>query len=457
MRTAIILGAGIGHKIFPYDTLRQKAALPIANVPIVRRLVGDLRALGVVRFVVVVGHFAGQVREALAGEPNVEFVPQPQPDGTAAAVSLALPRIEDDSFLVAYGDIVTSVENLKALIRHFQETGAEAAALVQPLGSRRAGSWICAEVSGDCVREFLGHPRNASHRVGGVYALRKSIAPYLERNPGIMRSVEVGDMPAPEAELEQSLQLWLEDGREIAAVETVGFHVDVDKPWHILEANRAVIADMARHVDRDIIPASAKISEKAEIGGRLILGENCVVGARVVTSGVLWAGAGTEITNGAILQGDVVIGQHCRVRDYCQVGGRTTLGDHCIFGHGAEGSGVFFDRVYLYHYCEVWGVFGSALDVGAATVCGNLRFDDAETIHTVHGRREIPEVGANAAYFGDYTRTGVNAIIMPGVKVGCYSIVGPGVILYEDVPPRTLVLAKQELIKKPWGPERYGW
>jgi len=457
MRTAIILAAGVGRKIFPYDTLRQKAALPIANVPLVRRLVDDLRMLGVSRFVVVVGHFAGQVREALAGVPNVEFVTQPKPDGTVAAVSLALPQVEDEAFLVAYGDVVTSAENLKALINRFEETGAEAAVLVQPMGRRRAGDWICAEVSGDGVREFLGHPRHASHRVGGMFALRQSVAPYLERNPGIMRSVEVGDMPAPEAELEQSLQLLMEDGRAVEAVETVGFLVDVDKPWHLLEANHAVIEDLAKRVDKDVIPASAKISDKAEIGGRVILGEHCVIGARVVTSGVLWAGAGTEITNGAMLQGHVVIGRNCRVRDYCQVGGRTTLGDHCIFGHGAEGSGVFFDRVYLYHYCEVWGVFGSALDVGAATVCGNLRFDDAETIHTVHGRREIPEVGANAAYFGDYTRTGVNAIIMPGVKVGCYSIIGPGVILYEDVPPRTLVLAKQELLKKPWGPERYGW
>jgi bifunctional UDP-N-acetylglucosamine pyrophosphorylase/glucosamine-1-phosphate N-acetyltransferase len=454
MRTAIILTAGLGRKIFPYNTLRQKAALPVANVPIVRRLVDDLRALGVSRFVVVVGHFAGQVRDALSGVPDVAFITQPQCEGTAAAVRLALTHVEDEAFLVAYGDVVTSAENLERVVR---QTDAEAAVLMQPLGHRRAGDWICGKVEGERVREFLGHPRHGAHRVGGVFALRRSIIPDLERNPGLMRSVEVGDMPAPEAELEQSLQMLIEEGREVAAVETVGFLVDVDKPWHLLEANKAIIEDMAKGVDKDIIPASAKISEKAEIGGRVILGEHCVIGARVTTSGVLWAGEGTHVTNGVMLQGHTVIGKHCRVRDYCQVGGHTTLGDRCIFGHGAEGSGVFFDRVYLYHYCEVWGVFGSALDVGAATVCGNLRFDDAETIHTVQGRREVPETGANAAYFGDYTRTGVNAIIMPGVKVGCYSIVGPGVILYEDLPPRTLVLAKQELVQKPWGPERYGW
>ena len=43
------------------------------------------------------------------------------------------------------------------------------------------------------------------------------------------------------------------------------------------------------------------------------------------------------------------------------------------------------------------------------------------------------------------------------VKVGAYSCVGPGVILYEDLPERKVILARQELVIKEWGPERYGW
>jgi UDP-N-acetylglucosamine diphosphorylase / glucose-1-phosphate thymidylyltransferase / UDP-N-acetylgalactosamine diphosphorylase / glucosamine-1-phosphate N-acetyltransferase / galactosamine-1-phosphate N-acetyltransferase len=46
---------------------------------------------------------------------------------------------------------------------------------------------------------------------------------------------------------------------------------------------------------------------------------------------------------------------------------------------------------------------------------------------------------------------------MPGVKVGVYACVGPGVILYEDLPDRKIVLARQELSIRDWGPERYGW
>ena len=44
-------------------------------------------------------------------------------------------------------------------------------------------------------------------------------------------------MPPPESEIAQSLQLMVDDGRTVLAVEPTDFLVDVDKPWHVLEAN----------------------------------------------------------------------------------------------------------------------------------------------------------------------------------------------------------------------------
>jgi bifunctional UDP-N-acetylglucosamine pyrophosphorylase/glucosamine-1-phosphate N-acetyltransferase len=115
------------------------------------------------------------------------------------------------------------------------------------------------------------------------------------------------------------------------------------------------------------------------------------------------------------------------------------------------------DNVYLYHYMEIYGLIGESTDIGAATVCGSLRFDDGETIHRVKGRREFPRKFSDATYIGDFCRTGVNVIIMPGCKVGPYSILGAGVILEEDVPSRTSIRVKQTLEKHSWGPEKYGW
>ncbi len=456
MNNAIVLAAGLGRKVWPYGEFRQKCTIPVANIPIIRRIVNNLNEVGIEHIIVVVGHYAQQVRGAVADIPNVEFVTQHPVEGTADAVLTALKKLNDENFLVIYGDVVTSSENFRKLIKAFNCQNAEAAALIQPLGDEDANNWLCAKATDGCLSGIEGHPRGGLHRLCGIYAFKTTATPYLLRNPGIVTQVPVGGMPPPEAEIAQSLQLMINDGIEVLAVETTGFFVDVDKPWHVLEANRRLVDYLAKQIDENNIAASAKISDAAEINGHVVLGENTFIGPRVVVNGTLVAGANNNITNGAILHGNTYIGDQCRISDYCDIQS-SSIGNRCIVGHGAEMSGVMFDKVYLYHYCEMSGVFGCATDIGAATVCGTLRFDDRDTSIQIEGRYEIPTYGANATYMGDYCRTGVNAMIMPGRRIGSYSVVGPGVILYEDVPSKTMVMAKQELITKPWGPERYGW
>ena len=58
IQTAILLAAGAGTRFWPYNVVRNKAAFPIANVPLVRRLAEDLVHLGVLCLVVVVGRGA---------------------------------------------------------------------------------------------------------------------------------------------------------------------------------------------------------------------------------------------------------------------------------------------------------------------------------------------------------------------------------------------------------------
>ena len=464
MDTAIVLAAGLGRKVWPYGEFRQKCTIPVANTPIVRRLVESLVEAGCQRILVVVGHHAQQVRGAIADLPNVVFVPQDSPDGTASAVLTASAHLEDQPYLVIHGDIVTAPENLRNFIQEFRSSNVEAAALVQPLGNEDASNWLCAGIGteaadGESVSTLTGiegHPRGGSHRLCGVYAFRSSATSYLLRNPGIVTRVPVGGMPPPESEIAQSLQLMIDEGKTVLAVQTSDFLVDVDKPWHVLEANHQLVDYLTKQVTADRIADGAKISDAAEINGHVVLGKNSVIGPRVVVNGTLIAGANNNITNGAILHGNILVGDQCRISDYCDVGS-SAIGNRCIIGHGAEMSGVLFDKVYLYHYCEMSGVFGCATDIGAATVCGTLRFDDGDTRIRVEGRSEVPSYGSNSTYMGDYCRTGVNAIIMPGRRIGSYSVVGPGVILYDDVPSKTMVMAKQELITKPWGPERYGW
>ena len=429
----------------------------MANKPLVRWKVEKLRKAGIERIIIVVGYRKEQVISAVADVENIEFVEQ-RGEGTVGALLSALDSVDDNRFLVLYGDVVLTFDDIKRFVTEQHKAQSVCSILVHPLGAERPHDWICADVKDDKVLAVLGHPRgDVTHRMAGLFSFSKEFLPYIEKNAGLMQSVQLGMMPSDESQLEDSIQAAIDEGESIHAIETSGIAFDLDKPWHYLEASYYWNEYVCNKIEQDVIGKGAKISDGADINGRIVVGENVEIGKGVIVEGNLVVGADTKITQGAILDPNVVVGKRCTIRRYCQIDKNTTIGPDCFVGHGAEVSGLFLRRVFAYHYGEYWGILGDNSDLGAATVCGNLRFDDQGTIHKINGRREVPVFGANAAYLGDFVRTGVNAIIMPGVKMGAYSVVGAGTIVNGDVPDKTLLYVKQEQVKKEWGAEKYGW
>lgn len=457
VNTAIILAAGKGTKLWPYCETWPKAALPVANRPLIQWQIQRMQSCGIKNIVVVVGHLGAQVRDAVSGIVGVECVEQKQPQGTADSLLCALAVVKDERFLVTYGDILFTEEDLKELIRTSNARNLYTA-LVQPLRHHSPQEWICANLHDGHVAQILGHPREATHRLCGVYVLDKTVHSQLVNNPGIMTSVEVGNMPPLEYELAETLSRYIQGIGKIAAVETGGPCFDIDKPWQYLDANHAWLSYLSSKLTENKIHSTAQVDPGAEIDGCLVVGEGSRIGRGVKIKGNLWVGNHTQITDGAIIGENTSIGGHAIVREYCRIEPNSAIGNYCVVGHCAEFGGILMDGAYSYHYGEYWGIIGRSSDLGAATVCGTLRFDDQNTIHTVKGRREITHSpSANASYLGDYTRTGVNTILMPGVKVGPYSVIGAGVILHEDLPSHSLIYVKQEHIRATWGPEKYGW
>ncbi len=304
---------------------------------------------------------------------------------------------------------------------------------------------------------ILGHPRDeATHRFA-AFALNKDFFSYIRLNSGLFTSVQVGMMPPAESYIEMSLRDYIKDGGIVYAVETGGIFFDIDKPWHILMANYYIIKSNCEKLKKNLLSEGASIDKTADIDGAVVLGKNSRIGKNVVIRGSITAGNNTVIENGAIINGNAVIGSNCYIGNYCYINDSSAIGDGCVVNHCAELEGIIMENVYLYHYMEFYGIIGRGTDLGAATVCGTLRFDDGETSHRIKGRKEHPKYFSDATFIGDFARTGVNAVIMPGRKIGVYSIVGPGVILNEDLPDNTIIMAEQKLVKKEWGPNRYGW
>jgi bifunctional UDP-N-acetylglucosamine pyrophosphorylase/glucosamine-1-phosphate N-acetyltransferase len=117
---AVVLAAGFGSRM---KSRLPKVIHPLAGRPLAEHALRAIRMLGPERIVVIVGHGAEAVQQALAA-PDVEFAVQHEQLGTAHALLQAAPLLEDDGrpLLVLSGD--------GALL-----TGATLAALVAEQGA----------------------------------------------------------------------------------------------------------------------------------------------------------------------------------------------------------------------------------------------------------------------------------------------------------------------------------
>ncbi len=452
MKNAVILCAGAGTKIWPYNKMRCKAMLPVSNLPIAAHLVNSLNELGFEKIIIVGGKFVEEMLNYFCDYKNVEIIVDENPRGTASSLFKARGMFDGD-FLALYGDTIVDKADLSALIDAY--SGAPCA-LVDRIRFDRPADHIGCTIADGAIDEIIGHDDGSTHLFAG-FAFGSDIFESLEVNPGRFTAVGVGMMSPKESYIEMTLADILSRGGKVQAVESKLPVHDIDKPWQILQASFDINRRRCSALTQNILAPGASIDESASISGYVSLGKNSIIGKNVIIEGNVIVGDNSKIINGAIVQGNVVIGSNTSVRNACFISEGSTVGDDCIVSHAAELEGVIFRRVYLYHYMEIFGIIGENTDIGAATVCGSMRFDSGVSMQRAKGRREFPTEWGNATFIGDYCRTGVNAVFMPGVKVGAYSVVGAGVVLNRDLADNTLVYAEQTLKEKPWGTEVYGW
>ncbi|MEG0275907.1 MAG: sugar phosphate nucleotidyltransferase [Coprobacillus sp.] len=446
-----ILAGGSGKKVWPYNTCRNKSMVPIGNKSILQHYVDALKKTTVDKVFVIAVKHVQEIRHCFKDENLVEVIGLDHSIGSGDTLLQVQEYFNDDD-VVMYGDCVVREVDIIRFINN-----KESHILLGKLHQESTDA-ICAEVDDGYLKTFWGHPRgNNWQYFAAAFRLKKDVFKYLQTTEMYFNKTKVGVGSPEELYLENAINDMVKDDYQFSCMISDYQIFDIDKPWHILEANE----DYNRAITQNIsmkLGCNSKVSPLAKIKGQVILGDNSLIGDYVVINGNVIIGDNTTIDNGAIIGDACIIGNNCEIRNYCKIGDGCSIGDDCIVDHTSELlGGILFNKVYLYHYGEFYGIVGRNTDLGAGTTVGTLRFDDGKTVHCIRGKKQIPNTYSNACFLGDYSRTGVGAILLPGCKVGCKSVVGSGVILNEDVEDETLIYPKQELVKVKWGDDKYGW
>ena len=222
---------------------------------------------------------------------------------------------------------------------------------------------------------------------------------------------------------ERSLDQMIRNGHKMKAVPYEGDWQAIKYPWHILNA----MEYFSNNIEKQISPSS-NISGKAVIEDKVIIEDNVRVLEGAIIRGPSYIGQNSIIGNGALIR-DSFIGNDCVV-GYCTEIKHSYIGNKCWFHTNYVGDSIIEDD------CS----FGS----GAVTA--NFRLDESSICLRVNDNKIDTGRDKLGAIIGKGCRVGINASIMPGVRVGADSFVGAHVYLTHDLEPGKKALSKSQYI-----------
>ncbi|HNX14710.1 MAG TPA: galactokinase family protein [Oscillospiraceae bacterium] len=144
-RAAIILCAGNGTRM--NDDKKNKVCFNCAGIPVIRRIITNMREGGITHFVIVVGHNAQSVMDCLDGVDGIIYAYQRQQLGTGHAALCGLKALETIGYsgaaIISMGDKIISSRVVSDLLRHAE--AAKAVWSVQPISANLNGGRVITE------------------------------------------------------------------------------------------------------------------------------------------------------------------------------------------------------------------------------------------------------------------------------------------------------------------------
>lgn len=456
MLSAIILAGGKGNKFHPFSTVRNKVCFPILGKPSISRLVSQIISAGVENIVVVTGYREQTVRNALKNLDCVKFLSASENNDIASSIRQALELVDTEDVLITYGDIVTSDKTFSDFIKSHKTYDSDVSILVaeqspEPIHCLRvetlSGTFKNFDYDGKSPLWFC------YTIIGKTSIIKKSAFEEL----GHPKDIPVGAMPNLQGSLISMIETIRELNIPIAVLPTQEFVVKITHPWDALEANQRALQYLFSSLRENYISDKADISDSAELpsDAKLVICDHAKVERGSIIKGNLYLSEGSQITKHSIISENVFIGRNTIVAEYAKLHRNTIVGNNNLISHTAELYGLTLDNVFMVHNCCISGIVGCNVDIGAGTISATWRFDNKTRISCCEGRKETPPYHGNLTYIGDFCRTGVGVLLMPGVRIGAYSCLGPGTIIRHDIPTNTLILCEQKQIIEKWGPDKY--
>jgi glucose-1-phosphate thymidylyltransferase len=292
----LILSGGKGTRLYPLTYTSAKQLIPVANKPVLFRVIETLRDAGISDIGVVVGDTAPDIKAAVGDGSRwgvkITYIPQEAPLGLAHAVKISRDYIGDDRFVMFLGDNVIQ-GGLSPLLREFADSDYNCQVVLTRVAEPQ--NYGVAQLENGRIVQLIEKPKEPASDLAlvGIYMFDSHVFEAVNAIKPSWRN---------ELEITDAIQYLVDKGYRVFPHIHTGWWIDTGKQKDMLAANSLVLEEINHtvkgHVDKDSVLEGRVTVEK-----------------------------GAEIINSRI-RGPAIIGQETRIVN-SYIGPFTSIYHHC--------------------------------------------------------------------------------------------------------------------------------
>ena len=295
----LILSGGKGTRLYPITYTSAKQLVPVANKPVLFRVIEAIRDAGIDDIGIVVGDTAAEIKEAVGTGRRwgvkITYIQQDAPLGLAHAVKVSRDFLGDERFVMFLGDNVIE-GGISGLISEFRDSDYDCQIVLTPV--ENPSRYGVAELDPDSRRviRLVEKPRNPPSNLilVGIYMFNEHVWEAVEAIQPSWRG---------ELEITDAIQYLVDKGYNVHPYVHRGWWIDTGEPGEMLEANDLVLDEIEHRIE-------GYVDRDSQVNGKVTIGK------------------GAEIINSRI-RGPAIIGEDTRLVN-AYVGPFTSIYHHVL-------------------------------------------------------------------------------------------------------------------------------
>lgn len=294
----LILSGGKGTRLYPLTYTSAKQLIPVANKPVLFRVIEAIRDAGISDIGIVVGDTAEEIKRAVGPgsqwDVNITYIPQDAPLGLAHAVKISHGFLGDDHFVMFLGDNVIQ-GGISPLIAQFASSTYNSQIVLTQVEHPQQYGVAQLDDQGGIIK-LIEKPKEPPSNLAlvGIYMF----------DPNIFEAVNaIKPSWRGELEITDAIQWLVDQGHNVHAYIHRGWWIDTGKPMDMLEANSRVLEELKPAIE-------GFVDHDSEVDSRVTIEP------------------GAEIIN-SVVRGPAIIGKETRIVN-AYVGPFTSIYHHCL-------------------------------------------------------------------------------------------------------------------------------